>query len=105
MHPKLVHLCSVTEICSTCPFRHDISDVDALEAREHHLSEMKWDILYRPACKSTPKEILEGNSPMCRGSAVYMVKRNRPNAALKAALDQVVVSVQELMKDASLVID
>lgn len=105
MHPILLHICSITEVCSTCPFRHDTADADALEVRALHLDEMSWDIMYRPACKSTPVDILDGKSPMCRGSAVYMVKNNRPNAALKAALEQGVVSVDDLMKEASIVID
>lgn len=101
----LLHICSVKEMCADCPFLKSTTDPAGLKLRRHHLIEMQADLLYRPHCKSKASEHDHGDHPLCRGSAVYMVKTGRMNAVLKLAFDQGVMSKSDLANEADLVID
>lgn len=105
MQETLKHICSVTDICGDCPFLKSTVDSVGLNLRKHHLIEMQSDVVYRPNCKAQASEHEQGNHPICRGAAIYMVKKGRLNAALKLALDEGVVTSANLLQEADRVID
>lgn len=105
MRTILSHICSIKEICQQCPFRKSTTDPALIRERRKHLFDMKGDILYRIPCKSDTSDYADGNQPFCRGAAVYLVKTGKMNAVLKLAMDEGILTKEELMADADLVID
>jgi len=105
MRNILEHICSIKEICNECPFRKTVKSTELIRERNNHIVEMGGDLLYRVPCRSDRKEYDDGNQPFCRGAAVYMLKKGKPNAVLKLAIDEGILDREELMRESDLVID
>lgn len=105
MRNILARICSIKAICEECPFRKTVKSPELIRERNNHIVEMGGDLLYRVPCRSDDHVYEDGNQPFCRGAAVYMVKKGKPNAVLKLAMDEGYISKEELLKEADLVID